>query len=78
MDMKPISITEHGWNVANMVPISITKHKMIWGKICFFVNFGLISWGPKQSSSHKVFIKNGILRWWNLDNFWNSENNLKK
>ena len=31
MDMKPRSIKKHEWNVANMVPISITKHNMFFG-----------------------------------------------
>ena len=29
--------------------------------------------GPKQSSFHRVFMKNGILQWWNLGNFANLE-----
>ena len=30
--------------------------------------------GPKQSSSHKAFIKHGVLRWWNPNRFWKSGN----
>ena len=31
MDMGPISIKKHEWNFANMVHMSITKHKMFFG-----------------------------------------------
>ena len=35
MDMRLISIKKHGGFVANMVQISITKHKMIFSKFYF-------------------------------------------
>ena len=36
MDMGPISTRKHEWNFINMVPISITKHKMTFFVILRF------------------------------------------
>ena len=77
MDMGPISIKKHEWIFANMVPISITEHKTIFLVCSIFEKFGIIFLGPTQSSSHKAFMKNGILRWWDLDEFRKSENKHK-
>ena len=37
MDMTPISIKKHAWDVATMVPTSITKHKMTFRDIEFLL-----------------------------------------
>ena len=60
MDMRPMSIKKHECIFANIVPISITKHKMCLFAFSKFDNFGVIFLGPEQSSSHKVFVKNGF------------------
>ena len=60
MDMRPTSIKQHEWIFANMAPISITKHKMFFGEFLNVANSGIIFLGPKQPSSHRAFIKNGI------------------
>ena len=46
-------------------------HQKLKTIFCVFVQI-LVS--PKQSASPKAFKKNGILRWWNLDDFWKSGN----
>ena len=41
LDMRPISSKKHEWYFANIVPISITKHKMAFGNFELFGNFGI-------------------------------------
>ena len=46
---------------------------VFWGDFWSCYNFGIIFPVQKQSFSYRVFINNGILRWWNLDELWNYE-----
>ena len=47
-----------------------TGHQNLEIILCFVVYMV----GPKQSSSPRAFMQNGILRWWNLDICWKSAN----
>ena len=74
MDMTPISIEKHKWICGNTVHTSTTKHKMTFLEVWFFDNCELILLGPKQSSFHRVFIRNKNLCWWNLGYLGNIKN----
>ena len=62
----------------NMNRILLIRHQYLLQNIqchfCFLFSLIIILLGTKQASSHRAFITNGILQWWNLDIFWKSEN----
>ena len=77
MQTGPIFIKTHGWNFANMEPISITKHKMSLGEFWNVGSLGIIFLGPKiivfSQCFHKQneFCDGGILEMshtWKLKN----------
>ena len=56
--MRPISTRKHEWIVANMVPISTTKHKMTFGNLGILVIWGSIFWkargGPPKINNYDI------------------------
>ena len=53
--MKPISGKKHGWHFANMIPISVTKHKMTFWNVGFGSRFGHI-FGRSKSDPKSIAI----------------------
>lgn len=83
LDMKSISLKKHEWNLANMVPISTTAHKMTFGHLVI-LHFREQSFGKPEGHHKQTYYvlgfkkENGMLRWWNLDKCLKSSKAIKR
>ena len=73
-NMRPRSIKKVNGVLIVCYQYPLRNIKWLWG-ISKFDNFGIIFLGPKQLSSYRAFLRNG-LRLWNLDEFRKSEHLL--